>query len=124
MNTTDLFSRIKNGMPVYDVDGNQVGIVKYVQFGEEDFTEPSLATLTGSQLPDKSSGFANGVADTLVSRNAIPETLEKQMSRYGYIQIDTMGLLASDQYALGDTIASVNNRGVILNAGSNELVSL
>lgn len=119
----DLLSRIYEGMEVYDSDGEKVGKVDYVRFGEEDLGELGTQAATPSQMAEDKNTLFDNLADVFTDANDIPETLRGRLLRYGYIKIDT-GLLKSDRFVESTQIAGIVDDHVNLHVTRDELLNL
>lgn len=119
----ELLTQIHSGMRVYDRNEHQVGTIEYVQFTDEDPTQPGPETAT--ETVDKTSPDRNNlvtdIAKAIAGDDGIPEELRQKLLRDGYIKIDT-GLLRSDVYALPDQVSSVSDDNVYLQVTRDELI--
>lgn len=102
-NVDKLFSEVEVGMPVFDLAGEKVGVVKYVQNANHSKVEPAV------------------IHDQHV-RDA-PRLVRDRLVRAGFIRIDG-GLLRPTYYATGEQIASVMANSVQLYAMREELWTL
>jgi hypothetical protein len=121
--TERFFNNVQEGMHVHDPAGKHVGSVKFIHYGEEDVTTPEATTVTGS-APQRSyePGYVTGLITLAFGDDHdLPEELQQQMVREGYIRIDT-GVLRSDRVALASQIASLSGDVVTLNVGWDDLV--
>jgi sporulation protein YlmC with PRC-barrel domain len=116
----DLLSRIYEGMEVYDSDGEKIGKVERVQFGQEDTSKPGVESATVSSTGERDTLFDN-LAEVFTDPDAVPEELRARLLRYGYIKIDT-GLLKSDRYVESTQIAGVVEDHVNLHVTRDELL--
>jgi hypothetical protein len=119
----DLLSRIYEGMEVYDSDGEKVGKVGYVQFGEEDTGQLGTESATVSRTGDDKNTLFDHIAEVFNGADDIPEALRGRLLRYGYIKIDT-GLLKSDRFVEATQIAGVIEDHVNLHVTRDELLNL
>ncbi len=107
-------------MDVVDIEGKHVGKVSYVQFGDEDPTNPALQTVTGAAPRDRDDSLVDEVARALVGEGDVPESLRGQLLRYGFIRIDS-GFLRRDRFATADQIVRVVDGTVGLNVRGEAL---
>ncbi|MDQ4077383.1 MAG: PRC-barrel domain-containing protein [Chloroflexota bacterium] len=125
MPTDDWIAQVREGMDVYDSEGDKIGTVKDVFAG------------AGSDVVE---GYAEGVdtvrrtesypGDSILEDFAevfdaddMPNEMRERLLQHGYIQIDG-GLIGGDYYALVDQIAGVSREGVRLLVESDELVKV
>lgn len=111
---------VKEGMDVVDIEGKHVGKVSYVQFGDEDPTNPAPQTVTGTAPLDQDDSLVDEVARALVGEGDVPESLRGQLLRYGFIRIDS-GFLRRDRFATADQIVRVVDGTVGLNVRAEAL---
>jgi len=120
---SSMLQSIREGMEVYDIQGDKVGHVEYVQFGDEDVTTLGTDTQTAvDPALRRDDSLMENIAEALTPDNDLPEQLASQMIREGYIKIGT-GMLRSDRYALMSQVASVTAERVDLNAHKDALVT-
>ena len=112
---------IREGMDVYDMGGDKIGTVEYVQFGDEDPTKPGAETQTGTSYEARGDTFVDDIAEALAPSDRLPETIRARMRRHGFVRIDT-GLLSKDRIFMLDQVASINDDGVRLRVSRDELV--
>ena len=99
----DLLIGIQKNMPVFDVNSQRVGTVKYIQFADDTADETLV------------------VDDPRVQK--APTPLRMRLLKSGFIRVDT-GLLSKDCYASSDQISGVFDQGVQLKVLRNELLTL
>jgi hypothetical protein len=97
----DFLTIIREDMPVYEQDGRRIGNVKYVHpiDGNDDKREATLDRLAH-----------------------IPSEIQGRLLNSGFIQIDC-GLLQPDCYATPDQITRIQDDGVHLNIGRDQLMT-
>jgi hypothetical protein len=123
--TTDVdhlpISRVREGMDVYDADGDKVGEIDMVQMGD-----PEAVTTEGQEAPGGAddSGLIGDVARVFGARDEplVPESLRARMIHDGFIRIDG-GFLGKTRYAISDQIAQVEGDGVRLSVSKDELAT-
>ena len=117
-----LLSKIRQGMPVYDQTQKQIGVVDYVQFGDEDPLKPrkrtshEYGTNNGEWLMETES------VDDVFAPDNLPEILQERLLLYGFVRLDAPGLVNADRYILPNQIHSVEGHSVILKVSKEELV--
>lgn len=112
-------TRIQEGMTVYDIHGDKIGTVSFVQFSDEDPDRPGpeTASVVVDDTPDD---IVENIAEVFSGDHNLPESLRKRLLRHGYLRIDT-GILSSDRFALLDQVVSVTDDEVHLTVESTEL---
>ncbi len=119
--TNELLARVRQGMEVYDADGDHIGNVEFVQMGDEDPTNLGVETATDDRPELRDSSLVEDVARAFVTEDNVPEELAERMRRYGYIRLDA-GLLRSDRFVMHDQISSVTEDRVNLNVKGDGLL--
>ncbi len=117
---TSVLLNIKEGMEVVDIEGKRVGTVSYVQFGDEDPTNPTPQTVTGSEPVTRDDSLVDEVARAIVGEEEVPDTIRARLLRYGFIRIDS-GFLRNDRFATADQIVRVVDGTVGLNVRGEAL---
>jgi len=118
-----ILSQIHEGMEVYDREGQKVGTVEHVQFGDEDPTNPGVETRTAQNPELLNNSLVENLAEALAGTNDVPEVVRARLLRYGFIKVDT-GLLSSDRYIMPDQIAHVAEDRVHLLVLHKDLLKL
>lgn len=121
---TNLLSLVREDMAVYDRNDDRIGVVKAVQFGDEDLARPGVETATAQPLPEQQTGPSELIRDfarALSTDRDIPEEIRSRMRRYGYFRVD--GLLKSARYVRADQIQEVGDERVDLNVDADELLT-
>lgn len=121
-----VLEHVEEGMNVYNRNGDKIGTVEDIQFGQEDLSQPGPETSTVSDATydyDRNS-LVDMFAEAIAPAPDVPDELKARMMRYGFIRIDA-GLLKSDRVAMTDQIDRVTEDGVHLKtADHDELVKL
>lgn len=118
----DLIHQVEEGMEVYDRDGNAIGTVDRVQFGDENPLQPGVETATVSPAQrDRSDSLIENIFDVFRG-DEIPEVMRTNLLRYGFLRVDAPGLLNTDRYVTPKQIQSVTHNRVTLNVSKDELV--
>jgi len=119
----EMLLEIHTGMKVYDRDQHEVGTIEYVQFTDEDPTQPGPETAT--ETVDKTDPYRNtlveSIAKAIGGESDLPEEMRQKLLREGFIKIDT-GILSSDVFALPKQISSVSGEKVYLDVKRDALI--
>ena len=114
-------SRVREGMDVFDADGDKVGEVDLVRMGD-----PEAVTTEGQEAPGgvDDGGLIGDVARAFGARDEprVPDSLRARMIHDGFIRIDG-GFLGKTRYAIADQIARVEGDGVRLSVTKDELAT-
>lgn len=147
---TGPISQVREGMRVFDVGGDELGKVDYVQMGDA-----SAASAPGEEMADDGAviddgigafgvaggtagsgaagapggtaapGAVAGIGDALFGGRGedLPETLRNDLMRVGYLKIDGKGWIDTDRFARADQIAEVSADSVRLSVAKEALPS-
>jgi hypothetical protein len=119
--SNETMAGIHRDMDVYDVHGDKVGSVEFVQMGDEDPANAQIDA-TSDQRPEiHDSALVDTMGRVLAPGEVLPEEMIARLRRYGYIRIN-FGLLRSDRFASHDQIASVGADRVTLNVPGDALL--
>jgi hypothetical protein len=118
----NMLTQVRKDMAVYDREGNMIGTVETVYFGDEDLERPGVETATAPTPDVANRGLIENVPEALNPDNRIPTELRSRLQRYGFIKVET-GILASDRYARADQITKVDENRVELNVTQDELIT-
>ena len=114
-----LLHQVTEEMRVYDADGQHVGKVAALYYGDS----PQAATPADTPVEDElTEGPARDVSEIMEPTEALPEEVRARLRRYGFIRVDA-GVLTSDVYVLPDDIDHVDEDGVHLSISEDELLS-
>ncbi len=119
----ELLAQIKEGMDVYDNDGDKVGTVRTVFVGEaDDEAERDAEEQVGAPEPEVygEDTFLEDTFEMIEGADEMPEELRERLLRHGYVRIDT-GLFSGDRYAMAEQIAGVSDEGVTLTVDGDNL---
>ena len=108
--------RVRTGMRVVDVAGNEIGTVDDVKMGNP---EAASTSGSGSVPTDLVTAFTTSAFGFAAD---VPEPKRSQLLRYGYVKIDGSGLGDSDRYVRGDRVRDVSDDTVILSVGKDRLI--
>ena len=100
-NMTQIMSQIEEGMPVYDSQGNRIGTVDDMHFGQQD------AATTQGEHRQRDESLVESLAEALAP-NDMPEEVRSRLLHQGFVHIKR-GVLASDAYILPEHIARVDD---------------
>ena len=130
-----VLTQIREGMPVYDHSGDEVGQVDMVYLGtideaqDQDVREPQGDTLdpvrpVATSVTDQSGEdtLVNPTGEFLGSDAGLPEAHRLQMLRRGFIRIEGADPSTPARFALPDHIASVSDENVELHISREELL--
>lgn len=108
-------ARVREGMPVVDAEGKEVGRVDYVQMGD-----PEAATAPDDRPRDPVARAAE-VFLPQEREPDVPEPLRSRLRRTGYIKIDGPDLLDTDRYVSSQRVSDVSDDRVRLSVRREEL---
>lgn len=130
-----ILTMVREGMPVYDLAGEEVGRVDMVYLGtvdeaqDQDVREeqgdsldpvrPVATSLTDQPGEDM---LVNPTGEFLGSDVGLPESHRSQMLRQGFIRIEGNDSSQPERYALAGHIASVSDENVELHISEEELL--
>lgn len=117
-----LLSKIRRGMPVYDQSQKQIGVVDYVQFGDEDPLKPRKRVVPGYGMDSGEWLMESESADDVFASDDLPDLLREKLLLYGFVRIDAPGLVNADRYVLPNQIHAVEGHSVTLKVSKEELV--
>jgi len=126
-------TQIQKGMKVFDADGDEIGKVDFVHFGdpeaattegEEIDTDPDVLVVGGVGSGSGGAGLG-GFAVAPFGRGDldVPEPMRSQLIRTGFVQIDSKGWFTADRYAPLDAVATVSADGVRLRLDKDDLIT-
>ncbi|GAB4513959.1 MAG: hypothetical protein OHK0046_15380 [Anaerolineae bacterium] len=115
------FEHIEKGMEVLDASSNRIGKVEYVQFGDENLSQPGAETVSARQYDARDDSFVDDVAKALAAPDTLPEEVRDQLIRYGYIRIDA-SMFQSDRLVSFEHIARVQDGKVMLSVDKEDLI--
>jgi hypothetical protein len=122
MQTVNVMNEIREDMTVYDVNEDQVGTVKQVQFSDEQPDQPGPETESTSVPQDpREDTLVNKVAEAIFDNSQMPDEVRQRLLNEGFVRIDT-GLLHADRFALPEHIARVEGEKVYLRVVNDELI--
>ncbi len=131
---------IREGMTVYDSEGEKLGDIEFIRFGDEILNNADIETReaegaeggkmiavpaagvtgvagattgTGAGYPAGSYPVFPVILEDFPGINELPEEMRERLSRYGYLKIDT-SILADDYYVLLYEVAEVTEDSVKL----------
>lgn len=111
-------THIKEGMKVLDVNGDKVGKVDSVRFGDENYEQPGVET-TKVNYGDNEDTYIDIIAQVYDPID-IPEEIQARMYRHGFLSIDS-GFLKKDRYVLLSDVARISEDEVYLSIAKDEL---
>ena len=77
--------KIREGMTVLDVEGNRIGTVEFVKFGDEDVQQPGTEANEVSPTPRTAAypNFLEDVAAAISGEDSVPEEVRANLLRLG-----------------------------------------
>lgn len=111
---SDLINRIRPGMKVVDVNGEELGTVDEIKMGD------SGGATVGADHP-AGPGLIAGVFGADAEPD-VPEPLRSRLLRFGFIKIDGQGWIDADRYVTADLIGTVAGTTVTLTVGKDRLI--
>jgi len=117
----NILNQIREDMAVYDRQGNRIGTVDAIQFGDENPQDPGINTVTAQDPTMRDNSLIDDFARALDTGNDLPDVLRARLLRYGFFKIDT-GMLSSDRYVSADQIAGVDGDRIMLNVAEDDLI--
>ncbi|MCA9906648.1 MAG: hypothetical protein KC547_22490 [Anaerolineae bacterium] len=114
---------VREGMHVFDMNGDKIGKVEFVRMSDEDPSTEYPETVTPGAIDEQNSSFIEEIADVFTDWPQLPEEMRERLLRSGFVRIDR-GLLKSDAIATPEQIARVSEDGVHLNVTEDNLFAL
>jgi hypothetical protein len=112
---TEVLSQIREGMRVVDVNGEELGKVEAVQFGD-----PEAVTVSPIVLHDRI-GLLAAVFDG--PEPHVAEPFFSHLLRVGFVKIDGRGWIDTDYYVTPDMVKSVSGNTVMLKAPKDRVIT-
>jgi hypothetical protein len=122
METVNILAQVRDGMTVYDHNGDSIGTVRLVRMSDEmpDQPGPETASTTTSDRMREDS-LIDDIADAFTHESRLTEELRARLLHQGFVRID-LGVLRADRFALPDQISSVSDEDVHLNVAADDLI--
>jgi len=120
-------TRIKEGMTVYNTNGDKIGTVEYVKFSDENPNHPGVETATPAESTEENRlGIIKAVATvvSIAEDDNIPQVLRDRLNHSGYIRMSSTGFFESDYYISLDKVISITGENVQVEATKEELISV
>lgn len=117
----NILSSIREGMGVFDANGDRLGTVKFVKFGDENPNQPGTEAVTAAPDNTQRDSLIENIAEAVVVTGDEHPELEARLLRSGYIRIDR-GLMRGDRFAGADDIAAVIDDRVVLKLSEDQLI--
>jgi hypothetical protein len=119
-----LLTQIYEGMTVYDSDGEKIGTVEHVYFGEvsQEADKRGAGPETATSPERGESWLIEDVVKAIFPGDRVPEPLRQRLLRHGFIRIDSTGLFAADRYVMPDQIAALSDDRVTLRVTREQLI--
>lgn len=104
---------VRAGMHVVDADGEEVGTVEDVTFGDPGAVEPEVDEALGGTL--------SALSPTYVAGADLPVEHRSRLLRTGYVVVNAKGLFHGRRYAAADEIGEVEGDTVHLTIPTQRL---
>ncbi|MBZ0297054.1 MAG: hypothetical protein K8L99_31125 [Anaerolineae bacterium] len=117
-----LLSKIQRGMAVYDQTQNQIGMVDYVQLGDEDPLRPTRRASHAYGTDQNQSEWLLESERDVFAPDEVPDLLRERLLLYGFIRLDAPGISNADRYIFPNQIQSVEGNRVTLRVSREELL--
>lgn len=117
-----LLSKIRRGMPVYDQTQKQIGVVDYVQSGDEDPLKPRKRATAGYGMDNGEWLMESESTEDVFASDDLPDLLREKLILYGFVRIDAPGLMNADRYIFPNQIHAVEGHAVTLKVSKEELI--
>jgi len=111
----EILALVREGMQVVDKNGEALGRVKLVQFGD-----PEAVTVSPIVLQDRiglREAFLDGVEPH------VPEPFFSHLLRLGFVKVDGRGWIDTDYYVTPDMIQSVSGETVKLKVPKGSIIT-
>jgi hypothetical protein len=119
-----ILTTVKEGMEVYDRQGNMIGHVTDLYMGTSNpqSNERGVGSATAQGRETRDNSLIDDIARAF-GDNKIPEVLQARLLRSGFIEINGGALLSRTAYILPNQIDQVAGNRIDLRVGRDELVS-
>ena len=115
---------IKEGMTVYDEDGDKIGTVDFVQYSDEDYNKPGPETVSTTPDPSNEMNIFKSFAQALSGEEEMPEEVRKYYERYGYIRMKSSKIFDSNYYVGLNNVSAIMGDNVHLTTTKDELMAV
>ena len=112
---TEVLSQIREGMRVVDVNGEELGKVELVQFGD-----PEAASVSPIVLHDRI-GLLSAIFGG--PEPHVAEPFFSHLLRLGFVKIDGRGWIDTDYYVTPDMVKSVSGNTVTLKLPKDRVIT-
>jgi hypothetical protein len=109
--SSNLLERVSEGMNVVDADGSRIGEVTGVHMGD-----PDAASVEGNE---PTSVLGGSWVTNLDGLGDVPDELQSDLRRAGFLEVTGPGLKGVDRFIPGDRIADVSSETVHLHPQSH-----
>jgi hypothetical protein len=119
----NVFSRVKVGMEVYDVQDRRIGKIEDIYFGASspEANERGTGAATAPDRGPVEDRFYQDIVRAFAA-DEIPEELQQRLLREGYIRIGGEGIFSTARYVLPDQVSSVTGDRVVLRTTRDRLI--
>lgn len=122
--SSDVLELIREGMDVYNVNGDHIGKVRTVFFGgvaDEVIAHRGAAADSPAIDLGGDDPLIEDIAES-VTINEVPEEIAERMLREGYVLMDAAGIFKGDRFVMPEHIESVSEEGVRLTVEGDGLL--
>ncbi len=122
---SQIFTNIREGMSVYDVNGDRVGRIKQLYFGAS--IEPASEEGEGSAIPSAievpgQDSLVENITKGFTDEDQFPDALRQRLLHDGFLRIDGTGIFAPDRFVTPEQVANIDGVRVNLNVTKDELI--
>ncbi len=118
-------TQIKEDMTVYDVDGDKLGTVAYVQYTDEDPNNPGPETSSFSTFEPNTNNLVKSFAQAIgATEDNMPDEVRRHLMRTGYIRLETNNIFETDYYIPLNQVTSVIGENVHLETNKDDLLTV
>ncbi|NED97385.1 hypothetical protein G1H11_18980 [Phytoactinopolyspora alkaliphila] len=111
---TERMAAAREGMPVLDVTGEEIGTVQEMKLGD-----PEAVTGAGQEAGDNPPTILGHIAEAFTSDD-LPEHVAERARRLGYLKVSRT-MSPTDIFVIGDQVADVADGSVRLSVERDEL---
>lgn len=119
-----ILRNIREGMEVYDSQGDKIGTVEDLYFGasSDEMDKHGVGAATAPDPKLRENNLVDDIAEGIFGGDDLPKEMRKRLINEGFLRIDSAGLFASDRYVLSEQIARVHDDHVHLNVTRDQLL--
>jgi hypothetical protein len=120
-----VLKNVREGMEVYDSNGEKVGSVRTLYFGadSDEMRRYGAGAATAPNPNMREDSLVEDVAEAIFTDNDdLPKEMRQRLVNEGYLRIDTAGLFRSDRFVFAEQIAAVRGDQVHLKVSREDLL--